>query len=124
MSDISTALVADGLVGRLHRPGSTSITFLSGNELANSTFLDFASYRITSETAVEAAYGLDPGQVRNYDGNTDGGINVAIILDRVQDPTALLASDWGTRQQTLETLNARNTLWSTYGADQDLFRIH
>ena len=99
----------------------SNITFLSGNELANSTFLDFAGYRITAETTVEAAYGLDPGQVRNFDGNTDDGINVAIILDRVQDPTALLASDWGTRQQTLETLNAGNTLWSTYGADQDLY---
>lgn len=98
-----------------------SITFLTGNEIANSTFLDFAGYRITDETTVEAAYDLDPGQVRDFDGSTDKGFNVAIILDRAADPTALLDSDWGTRQQSLESLNASGTLWSTYGADQALY---
>lgn len=98
-----------------------NITFLTGSEIANSTFLDFAGYRITDETTVEAAYDLDPSQVRDFDGNTDNGFNVAIILDRAADPTALLNSDWGTRQQTLESLNAAGTLWSTYGADETLY---
>jgi hypothetical protein len=98
-----------------------NITFLTGNEIANSTFLDFTGYRITSETTVEAAYDLDPSQVQDFDGDTDLGINVAIILDRAADPTALLNSDWGTRQQTLDSLNASGTLWSTYGADETLY---
>ncbi|MFN4015252.1 MAG: DUF4114 domain-containing protein [Reyranella sp.] len=98
-----------------------NITFLTGNEIANSTFLDFAGYRITDETTVEAAYDLDPSQVRDFDGNLDDGINIAIILDRAADPAALLNSDWGTRQQMLAQLNTDDTLWSTYGADQALY---
>lgn len=98
-----------------------NITFQSGFELANSTYLDFTGYRVTAETTVEAAYGLEASEVRDFDGNTDPGINVAIILDRVSDPTALLDSDWGTRQQTLDQLNDSDTLWSTYGADPVLF---
>jgi hypothetical protein len=98
-----------------------NITFLTGNEIANSTFLDLAGYRITDETTVEAAYDLDPSQVRDFDGNLDDGINIAIILDRASDPAALLNSNWGTRQQTLAQLNTDGTLWSTYGADQALY---
>ncbi|MDI1283032.1 MAG: right-handed parallel beta-helix repeat-containing protein [Reyranella sp.] len=98
-----------------------NITFQTGVELANSTYLDFTGYRITAETTVEAAYGLEASQVRNFDAATDSGINVAIVLDRAADPTSLLDSDWGTRQQTLEQLNGSGTLWSTYGADPALF---
>ncbi len=43
------------------------------------------------------AYGLDPANVQVA---TTAGINVAIILDRAEDPTSLLSQDWGTRQQT------------------------
>ena len=42
--------------------------------------------------------------------------NVALVLDRANDPSALLAADWGSRQQQLAALDP-NTLWSTYGAD-------
>jgi len=98
-----------------------NITFLTGNEIANSSFLDFAGYRVTSETTVEAAYGLDPSQIVDFNPSSGLGINVAIILDRASDPTALLNSDWGTRQQTLEQLNTSGTVWSTYGANQALY---
>jgi hypothetical protein len=42
--------------------------------------------------------------------------NVALVLERAHDPSALLNADWGSRQQQLAALDF-NTLWSTYGAD-------
>ncbi len=80
--------------------------------IANSSFLDFSGYRQTTATTVEAAYGIDPSSIGT------AHLNVALVLARANDPTALLNSDWATRQQTLATLNANGTLWSTYGADQ------
>ena len=44
-------------------------------------------------------------------------INVALVLYRSNDPTALLSEDWGSRQRDLAALNASGTLWSTYGAN-------
>ena len=55
----------------------------------DSTFLDFTSYRS----------GADP-----LSGGTPVAhfsFNVALVLDRANDPTALLSSDWGSRQQQL-----------------------
>lgn len=80
--------------------------------IANSSFLNFSGYRLTNATTVEAAYGIDPASIGT------AHLNVALVLARANDPTPLLNSDWGTRQQTLSTLNANGTLWSTYGADQ------
>lgn len=75
-------------------------------ELPNSTFLDFDSYRSgavlpTGGTAVPLFT-----------------LNVALVLDRANDPTALLNGDWASRQQELAALNASGKLWSTYGADK------
>ena len=97
-----------------------NITFLTGAEIANSTYLDFTGYRITDETTVEAAYGLDPGEVRAFNGATDGGINVAIILERANDPSALLDSNWATRQQSLGDLGT-DGVFDLYGANETLF---
>ncbi len=74
-------------------------------ELANSTYLDLTSYR--GNAPLPASTGP----------NTSFAFNVALVFERVNEPTALLASDWGARQAQLETLNTNNTLWSTYGAD-------
>ncbi|MEP9377961.1 DUF4114 domain-containing protein [Aquabacter sp. CN5-332] len=82
--------------------------------VANSTFLDFTSYRSTTATTPEAAYGITPGEIEH----TGSGINVALVLDRATDPTALLNSDWATRQKILADMNADGTLWSTYGANE------
>src|SRR5260370_10866728 len=79
--------------------------------LPNSTFLDFTSYGTTTATTVADAYGLSGAPIP-----AQASINVAVILPRANDPTALLASNWGTRQATLEHLNDSGTLWSTYGA--------
>lgn len=73
--------------------------------LPNSTYLDYDSYR----SGAPSPTGTDP--VGNFT------FNVALVLDRANDPTALLGSDWGSRQQQLETLNDSGTLWSTYGAN-------
>ena len=94
---------------------SENIIFVSNDEIANSSYLDFTGYRITNATTVVEAYGLDEANVAAA---TTAGINVAIILDRVQDPTTLLSQNWGTRQTTLAQLENNGTLWDTYGADQ------
>lgn len=87
-------------------------------ELAHSSYLDFTGYRITNATTVQAAYGLESANIKPATGN---GLTVAIVLPRQQDPTALLAEDWGTRQKTLDQMQANGTLGSTYGADPALF---
>ena len=48
-------------------------------------------------------------------------INVALVLERANDPTALLEADWGARQKQLAALNESGSLWSTYGADKQAF---
>jgi len=75
-------------------------------ELLNSSFMDFTSWR-------SAGSGPSGGPVL-----TGYMLNVALILDRANDPTALLNSNWASRQQQLDTLNNNGTLWTQYGADQ------
>ncbi|MFO1084927.1 MAG: hypothetical protein U1E21_10205 [Reyranellaceae bacterium] len=83
--------------------------------VANSTYLDYSGYGITSVPTVESAYGISDGVTSPF------GVNVALVLPRVTDPSGFLAQDWGTRQQTLEELNSKGTLWSTYGASQSQY---
>ncbi len=85
------------------------------------SYLDYTSYGTTTASTVLDAYGLSG----TYD--AESSINVAFILPRANDPAALLASDWGTRQTTLAELNAQGTLWSTFGAtphDYDTLRTY
>ncbi len=39
-------------------------------------------------------------------------LNVALVLDRAEDPTALLSSNWATRQKELAALTENGTLWT------------
>jgi hypothetical protein len=80
--------------------------------IPNSTFLDFTSHGMTTATNVVDAYGLSGNVPATH------SINVALVLARANDPTSLLSSDWGSRQQQLHQLENEGTLWSTYGADQ------
>ncbi|MEW6123393.1 MAG: hypothetical protein AB1698_12315 [Pseudomonadota bacterium] len=87
--------------------------------LANSTYLDFTSTGTLPASVTNAAdaYGLTgvgPATV----GIT---LTVGIILERANDPSTLLSSDWGTRQSTLAQMEADGTLWSTFGADASTF---
>ena len=74
-------------------------------ELAKSTYLDLTSYR--GNAPLPTSTGPDDSF----------SFNVALVLERANDPAALLASDWASRQAQRETLKADGTLWSTYGAD-------
>ena len=85
------------------------------NPIANSTFLEYAGYNIADQSqTVEQAYQMSDGVPLP---NSAYGINVAIVLDRVTDPTEMLAGNWASRQATLQTLNDTGSLWTTYGAD-------
>ncbi|QTL03575.1 hypothetical protein J5J86_23085 [Aquabacter sp. L1I39] len=84
--------------------------------LENSGYLDFTSWGTTTATSVQQAYGFDPANIQPYLG-TAPIYNVALILPRANDPTALLQSDWATRQSTIAQMEADGTLWTTYGAD-------
>lgn len=76
-------------------------------QLENAGYMDFSSWR--SNAAGPPAGGVQiTGPVV---------LNVALVLDRAEDPTALLSSNWATRQRELATLNENGTLWSKYGAD-------
>lgn len=85
----------------------------------NSTFIDLVGYRVTDATTAPAAYGFDDG--RPFNPASEDGINVALVLERANDPTAMLAGNWASRQQALQQLNADDALWTTYGADQTVF---
>ena len=87
------------------------------DQMANSSYLDFTGYRITSQPDVESAYGISSSDVSSA---SYAGINVALVLGRVQDPTALLSENWAARQQTLAELGSAGT-WATYGADPNQF---
>ena len=76
-------------------------------ELAKSTFMDFVSYRSNASGEPTGGHPL----------NASVKLNVALVLDRANDPMALLQSDWATRQKELATLNDNGTLWAKYGAD-------
>jgi len=84
-------------------------------KIENSTFLDLTSYRSTNETAVSKAYDLDPSEIHAVP--ADLTINVALSLERANDPTGLLSQDWGTRQKLLAEMEADGTLWTMFGAD-------
>lgn len=85
---------------------------MSRTTLPNSTYLDLTSYQTTLATTPEGAYNLNPPTLSTMT------LNVALILPRANDPSALLSSDWATRQATLAELQSSGTLWTTYGANQ------
>ena len=80
--------------------------------LPNSTYLDLTSYHTTTATTVAEAYGIEGAPVPS-----NMTLNVALVLPRANDPTALLQGNWATRQTALQQLEDNGTLWSTYGAD-------
>ncbi len=86
------------------------------NPIDNSTFLEYAGYGIVDQNqTVEQAYDMSDGAP--FPNGSSYGINVALVLERANDPTAMLAGDWGSRQAALQTLDNANSLWTTYGAD-------
>ena len=98
------------------RLSSESAAMPTYNPIANSTFLEYAGYGIADQNqTVEQAYQMTDGG--DFPNGASYGINVALVLERANDPTAMLSGDWGSRQAALQTLNNTNSLWTTYGAD-------
>ncbi len=83
-------------------------------EIQNSTYLDFAGYGNTTATTVKDAWGLTDSEI--FDAGSGWQINVAIVLDRANDPTEFLARDWASRAQGLGSMTQAE-LWAQYGAD-------
>ena len=77
--------------------------------IEKSDFMSFVGYRTTSATTAVEAFDITDGGPA-----TSCGIDVAIMLHRGEDPTAMLAGDWASRQKALQDPD----LWSKYGADQ------
>src|SRR5262249_6292454 len=48
--------------------------------------------------------------------------NVALVLERANDPTPLLNANWASRQNQLRALTDSGTLWTTYGADPNAYK--
>ncbi|MFO1160919.1 MAG: hypothetical protein U1E60_18910 [Reyranellaceae bacterium] len=58
------------------------------------------------------AYEGTPASVQ--EAGSDYKVTIGLMLERANDPTALLASDWATRQSALADQQA---IWNAYGAD-------
>ena len=52
--------------------------------------------------------------------DTNFVMNVALVLDRANDPTALLASNWASREQQIEALGTN--IWNVYGANPGTYQ--
>ena len=98
--------------------------------LAYSTFLDaFGANLATAHQYDHLAAGihqpllelLQYGSVVPTIRPASGSITVGLVLDRANDPTALLSGNWAERQAALAAFAEPNTPWATYGADPALY---
>ena len=101
--------------------------------IANSTFLDAVGNGLatpgdiaalnatTSVSASETIIGtyLPGGSIRAAAGGDN--ITLALTLNRANDPSALLGSNWASREAQLAALDTAGSLWTTYGADPAIF---
>lgn len=72
--------------------------------LSHSTYLDFTSGG-SSLVTTPGGSGVGSAFV----------LNVALVMERANDPTSLLESSWATRQKSLQALG--DAVWSVYGAN-------
>ena len=90
---------------------------------SNSTYLDYAGYGLTlaapavgsGQSATEAALGITDGMAVT---DSSVKVTVALTLDRANDPTTLLSSNWATRQALLKQAEAAGGVGQVYGARQ------
>ncbi len=80
--------------------------------LNNSSYLNWTSYRTTNATTPQDAFSFTSTHVAS----SGDEITVAFIINRANDPTALLSMSWAERQAALAAMD-ETTLWNTYGAD-------
>ena len=89
----------------------------------HSTYLDYAGYGLTvatpaagcSQSATEAVFGITDGAVVTDPSTT---ITLALTLERANDPSALLAGSWATRQTMLAQAAAQGGVGVVYGTSQ------
>ena len=62
------------------------------NPILNSTFLGFTGYGIADQTFT-AAEAFDIKNMGAFPNGAPAGINVALVLERANDPTTMLAGD-------------------------------
>ncbi|MBE7209865.1 MAG: hypothetical protein INR65_02510 [Gluconacetobacter diazotrophicus] len=85
---------------------------------SQSSYLQAGGFGIADPATPPAqAFGL--GNVGSYDGR----VTVALVLNRANDPTALLDGNWAQRQAALKALNDAGTLDSTFGATQASYDV-
>ncbi|MFM8582951.1 MAG: hypothetical protein ACKOFW_15830, partial [Planctomycetaceae bacterium] len=52
---------------------------------------------------------------------TGARITIGLVLDRANDPTAMLSGNWAGRQAVLGSFATPAALWNTYGASQAIY---
>ena len=75
------------------------------SEVANSSYLQTMYYQ-GAGTLPQGTFSL-----------SNNSIIVGLMLDRANDPSQLLNSNWASRQEQIATLKNSGSLWTTYGAD-------
>ena len=76
----------------------------------NSSYLDASGYGVTTATTPEQAFGIQSSQV------STGTLTMALVLPRLNDPTALLGENWAQREAVLNGLTPAQ-VGAIYGAD-------
>ena len=76
----------------------------------NSSYLDASGYGVTTAINPEQAFGIQASQVAT------GTITMALVLPRMNDPSALLGEDWAQREAVLNGLTQAQ-VGAIYGAD-------
>lgn len=76
----------------------------------HSSYLDASGYGVTTASTPEQAFAIASSQV------SSGTITMALVLPRMNDPTALLGENWAQRQAVLNGLTAAQ-VGAIYGAD-------
>jgi hypothetical protein len=118
---LSAWTVGDSFIVSADSDGGTRIDMVhqARTEIADSAFLDANGWSYTNESDPAAAFGYTQEDVSPAAG--DGKIVMGLMLQRANDPTALLEMGWADRQKALAAMEAAGTLWSTYGADQQAY---
>ncbi|OYY13734.1 MAG: hypothetical protein B7Y70_01180 [Rhizobiales bacterium 35-68-8] len=84
--------------------------------IPGSSYLEFLNWRMNDATTVPEAFGFSGGNL--YPLTSDMELHLALIIERANDPEALLAQRWADRQSDLAGLEAAGTLWDVYGGRQ------
>ncbi len=102
------------------------------NPIASSTFLDafgatlyspaqYTALAAGSEQPLEELFTRSGTPATITPAGGGARITVGLVLDRLNDPTAMLSGNWGERQAVLGSFATPAALWNTYGASQAVY---